>query len=106
MIRSGQLRHRVTIETPIETQDPMGAVVQTWELFLRPAAALEAISSREFFGSDRIEADVDHRLQLRYHDGLTPKMRVLLGSRTFEIKAVRDLDGRRRELELLLRETV
>jgi SPP1 family predicted phage head-tail adaptor len=106
-MRAGQLRHVVTIEEPIETQDAYGGVVQTWEFFLRPFAALEAISSREFFGSERVEADVDHRLRIRYHAGITPKMRVLHGARVFEIKgAPRDLDGRRRELELLLRETV
>ena len=105
-MRAGQLRHVVQIQEPIETQDSLGGVVQTWQRVIQPWGALEAIASREFFGSGQVQADVDHRLRLRYHDGLTPKMRVVYGARTFAIKAVRDLDGRRRELELLLRENV
>jgi SPP1 family predicted phage head-tail adaptor len=105
-MRAGPLRHVLAIQESVETQDDLGGVVQTWQTVLRPWASLEAVSDREFFASGQVQADVDHRARLRYHDGITPKMRVTVGSRVFNIRAVRDLEGRRRELELLLREQV
>lgn len=102
-MRAGELRHRITIQRATETQDAFGAVVQTWSTFATLWAGVEALSGREFFAAQQVNAQVSHRIRIRYLSGVTPKMRVVFGSRTFNIEVVMD-DGRRRELQLLVSE--
>jgi SPP1 family predicted phage head-tail adaptor len=57
-------------------------------------------------GEERVEADVltgrlTHAVWLRYRNGVTPAMRFLFGDRILEIRAVIEVDGRRRRLKCL-----
>lgn len=101
MIAAGALRHRVTIEQVTETQDTFGATVVTWSPFAVRWSALEPLTGREFFQAQQVNAEVSHTLRCRHIAGVTPKMRVRLGARLFDIAAVRNLEERNEELELL-----
>jgi len=105
-VKIGKLRNRVTIEQVAETQDSDGSVIETWSNYAGAQAAIEPISGREYFAAQTTQADVTHRISLRYVSGVTPKMRVKYGSRVFDILSVININERNRELQLMCRESI
>lgn len=105
-MRAGDLRHRVTIQYAVETQNSYGEPVASWQDVATVWAAVEPLRGREYFDAQATQARVDHRIRIRYRAGITPRMRVLFGSRVFEIQAVIEPESRRRELHLMCEEAV
>ena len=105
-MRIGKLRRRITIERVTETQDTDGAVLETWSTYATVQASIEPISGREYFAAQSTQADVTHRIGIRYLSGIVPKMRVNYNSRIFDILSVINVDERSRELQLMCRESI
>lgn len=84
----------------------MGGVVETWGTYKTVYAAVEPLNGKEYFDSERRAADVNTRIRIRYVAGVVPKMRVLFGSRVFDIKSVINPSERNRELVLMCVEHV
>ena len=103
-MRAGLLRHRVTIQNLTTTQDSFGDVVEDWSNFATVWAQVEDLSGREFFAAVQVNSEIKTRARIRYMEGIKPTMRILHGTRTLEIIAPIDPDGKRRMLELLCRE--
>lgn len=108
-MRAGPLRHRVTIERPVEARTGSGAVRADYQPWLeRIAASVEDVRGDERWLANQIVAEVSTRIRIRYREGITAKMRVLhrraAGSPTledvYEINAVVRADGRKDELWL------
>lgn len=107
MPRIGKLRHRVTIQSPAEAQDAgTGQVTLTWPTFATVWASIEGGGGREFVSAALQQADATDVVEIRYISGVTPRMRIVYGSRTLEILSAQDSDGRRRRLLLMCREAV
>ena len=104
-MRIGKLRRRITIERVTETQDTDGAVLETWSTYATVQASIEPISGREYFAAQSTQADVTHRIRIRYLSGIVPKMRVSYNSRIFDILSVINVGERNRELQLMCRES-
>jgi len=104
-VRIGKLRHRITIEQVSETQDPDGSVIESWSTYATVQASIEPISGREYVAAQSTQADVTHRIRIRYLSGIVPKMRVSYNSRIFDILSVINLGERNRELQLICRES-
>jgi len=104
-LRIGKLRRRITIERVTETQDTDGAVLETWSTYATVQASIEPISGREYFAAQSTQADVTHRIRIRYLSGIVPKMRVSYNSRIFDILSVINVGERNRELQLMCRES-
>jgi len=105
-MRSGELRHRVTIQAKSITQNGFGEPVETWSDVATVWASVQPLAGREYFQAQQIKADITLRIRMRYRSGIQPAMRLLFESRVFEIQAVIDPDERHRELELLCAEKV
>ena len=111
-MRIGDLRHRVTIEKKIVTIDAYGDEVVSWAEVATVWAAAEPLSGREFLEGRRQENEINHRIRIRYREGLTPSMRVMWapttsgGTRAFDIESVIERESRRREMWLMCREIV
>jgi SPP1 family predicted phage head-tail adaptor len=105
-MRAGTLRHRITIqEKPTPTpRNAHGEEVFTWSDVATVWAAKVDISGREFMEARREGVQISTRFVIRYRSGLKETMRVTHDSRTYEIRAVLDPEGRRRELHLLCEE--
>lgn len=85
---------------------------------LRPSDSTESVSFAtvtQLWGSlsgltgiesPAIQARADHRIRFRYRSDLTPRDRLQMGDRVFEITSVVDPDGRRRMLDVLVSEMV
>jgi len=90
MPRAGKLRNFITIQQATEAADSLGQPIPSWSTYAQVWAGLDADSGSETFGSDVRTGRVSGRFWTRSDDALTivPKMRIVLGSRTFDIDAV------------------
>jgi len=106
-MQAGKLRHRVTIQTPTETQNAVGEVTRSWAAFTDGVvwAAVEPMNGREILMAQQMTSTATTKVTIRYLAGVTSKMRVLFGTRTFEIEYVLNPLERNAEQVLLCRET-
>jgi SPP1 family predicted phage head-tail adaptor len=105
-MKAGALRHLVTLQAPLVTTNDYGEAITTWQDVATLSAALVPLSAREFFHAQQTQADVTHKVMLRYRPGLTPTMRLVVCGRIFHIASVIDREERQVELELLCKETL
>ncbi len=106
MIAAGTLRHSIRVQSLVETVDAGGGRTRAWVDYFLTHAAITPMSGRELRAGGQMQAPMTHRLTLRWAPGLTAKMRVLFGTRVFNVRAVRNLDERNRWVELLCEEGV
>lgn len=104
-MRSGDLRHRLTIEQPTTAADALGQPIQTWTPYATVFGSLLPLSGRERFLAAQTVAETTHRARIRYLSGVTAKMRVAFAGKVYQITYVAD-DNRGRELVLDLQEGV
>lgn len=82
-LRSGKLRHRINIETPVETQntgtgEDAGEMTTEWQVLHESVpASIEFLSAREFVAAQSVQSKIVARVTIRYRDGLTPQMRII-----------------------------
>ena len=75
---AGNLRHRVSLESVTNAQDPnTGEVTQTWQSLGDVFASIEPLSAREFIQSAADQAQVVARITIRYRAGVTAAMRIV-----------------------------
>ncbi len=103
-MQAGKLRYLVTVQQPTDTPNSFGEPVITWAALVRTHASIEPLSGRELWNAQQVQAQVTHRVRLRYYPGVMAKMRVSYGSRYLNIESVIDPEERHRELELLCTE--
>jgi SPP1 family predicted phage head-tail adaptor len=106
MIYAGKLRRPVTIQKLAGTLDASGQEVQTWQSHGTRMAAIEPLQGREYFSARQIQSEITTRIRIRYLAGVTAKMRVLFGSRVFDIQEVINPEERNVELQLMCIERV
>lgn len=103
MIAAGKLRHRVTIEQPTITQNPLtGEITEGWGAFASNLpAAIEDLSARDFIQSAAVQSEITTRITVRYLPGIKPNMRVVNGDTIYNIRGVlNDKDSRREYITL------
>ncbi|ABS62532.1 phage head-tail adaptor, putative [Parvibaculum lavamentivorans DS-1] len=96
----GALRERVTLQSPIRTADGAGGAAVTWDDGVSIWAKVEMRGGGETPAGERLEARALVRMTIRYRSGITAEMRALWQGRAFNIRNLRDADGRRRFLVL------
>ena len=108
-MRAGKLRHRITIQQYAlgsPQRNASGELDGSWTAYLTVSASVDPVSGREPWLAQAHLSEVSHKVHIRYRAGITHDMRVLYGSRVFEIKAVLNFEERNRELLLLCTEGV
>jgi SPP1 family predicted phage head-tail adaptor len=100
----GRLRHRLTLEAPVEMADGAGDVARTWSAQGQVWAAIEPVGANDAVVVDKRLGALSHRVTLRHRDDLTLNHRFRLGMRVFFIRALRDPDELGRFLECLVAE--
>lgn len=103
---AGKYDRRVTIQQLVTTSDGTGGTTSSWQTFATVWAAIEPLTGGEYFVAQQTTSKVNNKISLRYLDGVKPAMRVLYGTRIYNIEAVMDSEGRRRERQLLCTEVV
>ncbi len=101
-MRASKLRHLLTIEQVTETQNSYGEPVPSWSELARVYGSLEPLQGRELFSVSMVDNEITSKAVIRYRDDVTPKMRVKFRDEYYQIKVIRNLGTKDRELELLL----
>jgi SPP1 family predicted phage head-tail adaptor len=100
----GKLRHSITIESAARTPDGAGGATLAWSTFVSTFASIEPASARERWMGHQVEADVTHKITMRYQSGITSAMRVVFGARVFQIHGITNEDERSQWLHLACEE--
>lgn len=104
-INAGKYRHIVTFQKLKEAQDSYGEtsvnVNDNWEDAFVARVGIFPISGREAVSEDFRQAEISHRIVLRYTKGVVSTMRIKFGSRIFEITSP-PVNNYERNDELLL----
>lgn len=88
-LKARRLRHRVSVEQYVETQDPnTGAMVRTWMPYGDRWAEYVANSVREFISAASQQSEVKGRFLLREDSGITAQMRIVHRGKNYEILGV------------------
>ena len=104
-MRSGRLKHRIIIQTFSESKNDFGEGVKSWNDYATAYASITPLSAKEYFKAG-VQAEATHKVELRYIDGIKPKMRVLYGERIFDIESVINIREENRVLQLICTEVV
>lgn len=99
-MKAGRLRHSIIIQSNTETSDAAGGLVDSWSKFKARKADVVPLNGREYLSSQARQEKVTTRIRLRYTSGITAKMRVLWGTRVYDIKSV--INRRERSKETIL----
>jgi SPP1 family predicted phage head-tail adaptor len=102
----GELRHRITIQKLVNTQDTFGQPVEQWSNVVTVWASVNPIVGKEFFAAETVNSEVSHKIRIRYKQDITPDMRIKFKDRYFSIQSVIDYQERNMELQLMCKELV
>ncbi len=105
-MKAGKLQHLVTIQDYAVTRDATGGEVKAWATHAQRWAWMKPLTGSEKYVNQQLIAQVSHEINIRYASGVRPKMRVLYGTRTFDIVAVLDWEEKGTELKLLCKELI
>jgi SPP1 family predicted phage head-tail adaptor len=88
-MRAGKLRHRIQIQAPGQSQDPVtGEMVSSWVDFAAVFASVEPLSAREFIAAQANQSEITARITLRYRSDLLPTMRILHRGKVYAIQGL------------------
>lgn len=102
----GKMRTAIAIQERIETRDTFGGPTLTWSTVATRWGRVEPLSGRELWQAQAARPDVSHRITLRHYDGLTPRHRLLVGSRVFNIESVLNIEEKGRVSQVMAKEEV
>jgi SPP1 family predicted phage head-tail adaptor len=116
VIKSGDLRHRVQIQTPIDIQNNLGEIIEDpdsvgWSTVATIWAAIEPMTGNEFWAAGRYEHEVDTTIRIRYRSGLNNTMQIIWTdsagqTHTYHIHGIIDIDQRHIQIRLICKEVV
>lgn len=85
-MRSGPLRHRITLQRRVLTQDPdTGEMLPTWQNWAKPWARIEPLSARELIAAQAGQSEITARIIIRHRLGVLPTMRILYRDKVYSI---------------------
>lgn len=104
----GTMRKRLVIQDPQRTTDAIGGGSTTWSNVKTVWGEVKPASGREVYHGQQLEMRVTHKIKIRYRSdvSLSPKMRILLGSRVFNIRLIINEDERGDYWKILAEEGV
>jgi len=104
-MRSGKLRHRVTLQAPTNEQDATGSEVITYPTdTVSVWAEVLELRGREYISAREQHSELTTKIRIRYREDIGVLWRAVHGTRVYDVIHVVDLMGKRRELELMCAE--
>lgn len=102
MTTIGELRHRISFQSLTRTPDGLGGATESWATVVTVWASIEPAGKERNF-AQRIEDVYTHKIRIRKRTDITATMRVLFGSRIFQVKAIA-ADLERKDFQTVLAE--
>lgn len=114
-MRAGDLRRRIQFQQRVVTLDTSGQQIANWiDVLTNVPANIEPLSGRELIAAQAVNAEVSHRITVRYHPALanpvtTASMRVIYQAaagvtRYFNLASAMNSDERNRTIEIMANE--
>lgn len=107
---SSRLRHRLTLQQEVQTPDNAGGYTRSWQDVAQLWAEIIPTStvsmSKEILFAGQLQAQVTHKILLRYRAGVSAGMRLLFDNRAFNIRYVLNSEEAGETLEILAEEGV
>lgn len=107
-MRAGKLRHPITIQKFVSTENTNGETSKVWQDHATRRAGIDGIAGREVWMGQKVAAFVTHGITLRADAGLviTAEMRVVFGGRIFDINSAINVGEVNKQYNLLCTEVV
>lgn len=96
----GRLNRRITFLTAKETQNTINQTTQEWKEYKSVWATVKALRGSERYEAMKVQAQQIYKITTRYHDGITPDMRILFNGKIFEITSVNNVEEANYMLEM------
>ncbi len=103
-MRPGDLACQIVIQQAGTARDSFGQTVETWGTFATVWAEILPLRGTELFTAQQFQSKITAKVRIHFLRGVSPKMRVLFGSRIFEIHNIINTTERNRELVLMCSE--
>jgi SPP1 family predicted phage head-tail adaptor len=88
VVDAGDLRHQVQIQSRSTSDDSFGQPQATWSTVRAAYASIVNITSREIYQAGMLTSQLTHMITVRWSPTVVaPGMRVLFGSRVFQVQA-------------------
>lgn len=100
-MEAGKLNCRITLQQPVATRDTTGGEAIIWADFATLWASKAHKTSKEFYNSQKINAEITDLFIIRYRAGIDTKMRLVYGGKNYDIIGADDPDNRRIELWIM-----
>ena len=106
MSRIGELRERIKIQKPSQTDDMFGGKEndEPWIDVMTVWASIEPVSASQLAFSMSLEHRVTNKIIIRSFAELETNMRIKFGDRIFQIQSYRDFKERDRFIEISVEE--
>jgi SPP1 family predicted phage head-tail adaptor len=105
-MRSGNLKHKVEIQSYSQTTNDFGEVTKGYYVFKTVYSSITPISGKEYFASKQVNAEVSHKIEFRFVDGVLPTMRIVYGARVFNIESVINIREENKTLQIMAVEAI
>jgi len=95
-MRAGKHRHRITFQQKKTTKNTRGEKVISWVDYVNVWASIKPIRGKEIWHANQIKATTSHEIEIRYLHGqtFTSDMRIIYGSRIFQIDGFVNIEER------------
>jgi SPP1 family predicted phage head-tail adaptor len=101
----GALRHRLLFQSVGSTDGTFGKTINTTPVTIATLwGSIEPISGKEMALIHEVQAEVTHKVVIRYNSSIDAADQFTHDSRVFHIEAVRDADERKAYMLILARE--
>ena len=105
-MRSGKLKHRVTIQELSIARNDYGEDIESWVNVSIVWASIEPLRGREYWQAKQVVGEITGRITIRYLEGVDEKMRIIYGEKTYNILSVINPEEKNRILQLLVKEVL
>lgn len=102
-MKIGLMRSRVTIQAPVDRQNPFGEATVDFQNVADVWASVTGINTRDYFSAQQSGVIVTHRIFMRAYPGLTHEHRLVYKGRNLEITSILERENRT-VYEILARE--
>lgn len=93
-MKIGLMRERVTIQAPVDQQNPFGEATVEWQTVSEVWASVSGVSTRDYFSAQQSGVLVTHKVIMRAYPGLTHQHRLVWRGRKLEITSILEREMR------------
>lgn len=98
--------HKVNLQRYVETRSASGHLTKTWSTYATVWMKLRTLSGNERLATQQVNALQSHEASMVYGASIIPHVdhRIVWGTRTFDIKDVRNVDELNTEIRMRIHE--